>query len=77
MKNTLLVNMFEKVIESSTELTTEMQSVLSAVKKNTEASNKLLNHLSCVPKLVKQIRWLLIPMIGGLLGLLIKVILPR
>lgn len=73
----ILVSMFEKVTQTQIRLTTKMDMLCTELRKNTEATNKLLNHLSGIPSCLDKIKgtiglmkWGLIPVILSLTGLI-------
>lgn len=73
---TLLVSMFKETIDMNAKLTSQMGVICECLKDNTDSTNKLLNHLSGIPKCLDKIKgtvnlmkWGLIPVIGALIGL--------
>lgn len=78
LEATLLVSMFKESIEMNAKLTTRMGIICECLKENTNSTNKLLNHLSGIPKCLDRIKgtvnlvkWGLIPIILSLTGLAI------
>jgi hypothetical protein len=76
LEATMLVSMFKETIETNAELTARMGIVCDCLKENTGETKKLLNHLSGIPVIankikgtVNLIKWGLIPVIMGLIGL--------
>jgi len=78
LEATMLFEIFKKSMESNTTLTTKMDTVCHELRKNTEVSNKLLNHFSNIPSALGKIKqtldllkWGFLPVIVSLIGLIL------
>jgi len=78
LKSTMLLKMFEETIRMQTALTIELKNMCGDMKDNTQAMGKLCNHLSGVPNCMREIKrtvnlikYGLLPVVSGLIGLVI------
>lgn len=76
LEATLLISMFRESVGMNAKLTAQMGVICECLKENTDATRKLLNHLSGVPEVMKKIKsvvilikWGLLPVILSLIGL--------
>jgi len=80
----MLVEMFQKTVETNVALTTKMDKICNDLKESTKSTNELLNHLGSVPAMVDKIKsainvvkYALIPVITTLLGLVIYLCMKK